>query len=124
MCNGGLLCQFHVDYMLLNNCLTHRSVRRRVGTVAKKIKVGVFGRTGVGKSFLINTILGENLLPSGSGSACTSVIIQVAANTLDPNFIAEIEFISKEVANHFFELLKLILSFVSCHRQGKTSLFI
>ncbi|KAG5260581.1 hypothetical protein AALO_G00305130 [Alosa alosa] len=74
----------------------HRSVIGQIGTKSKKTKVGVFGRTGVGKSYLINTILGENLLPSGSGSACTSGVIQVEANTRDSNFIAELEFISEQ----------------------------
>ncbi|XP_035382765.1 nuclear GTPase SLIP-GC-like [Electrophorus electricus] len=65
--------------------------------IKKKITIGVFGKTGDGKSSLINAILGEKfLLPSGSGSACTSVIIQVEANVKDSEYTAEIEFISEE----------------------------
>ncbi|KAL6463376.1 hypothetical protein MHYP_G00277670 [Metynnis hypsauchen] len=65
--------------------------------IKKKTTVGVFGKTGAGKSSLINAILGEkHLLPSGTLSACTSVIIQVEANISDLNYKAEIEFISKE----------------------------
>ncbi|XP_076153793.1 nuclear GTPase SLIP-GC-like [Alosa pseudoharengus] len=86
-----------------------KSVIGQIGTKSKKTKVGVFGRTGVGKSYLINTILGERLLPSGTGSACTSVIIQVKANTQDSNFIAEIEFISQQDWMEELKHLHLIL---------------
>ncbi|XP_045571572.1 nuclear GTPase SLIP-GC isoform X3 [Salmo salar] len=64
----------------------------------KKEVVGVFGKTGAGKSYLINSILDQgNLLPSGDVSACTSVMIQVEANmTRDGKYTAEIEFITQE----------------------------
>ncbi|XP_063064204.1 nuclear GTPase SLIP-GC-like [Engraulis encrasicolus] len=63
---------------------------------AQKTTVGVFGPTGCGKSSLLNAILGEpGLLPTGYGEACTSVIIQVEAKT-EENFMATVEFISKE----------------------------
>ncbi|KAM9471840.1 nuclear GTPase SLIP-GC-like isoform 1-T4 [Salvelinus alpinus] len=64
----------------------------------KKEVVGVFGKTGAGKSSLINSILDKvNLLPSGDVSACTSVMIQVEANmTRDGKYTAEIEFITPE----------------------------
>ncbi|XP_028455033.1 nuclear GTPase SLIP-GC-like [Perca flavescens] len=67
----------------------------------KREVVGVFGRTGAGKSSLINAVIGEkNLLPTGDVSACTSVMIKVEANT-DANpqnkiYQADIEFIPKE----------------------------
>ncbi|XP_055754357.1 nuclear GTPase SLIP-GC-like isoform X2 [Salvelinus fontinalis] len=62
-----------------------------------KVVVGVFGRSGAGKSSLMNAILGvKTLLPSGTVGACTSVIIQVEANMTDSNYVAEIHFISKE----------------------------
>ncbi|XP_030592520.1 nuclear GTPase SLIP-GC-like [Archocentrus centrarchus] len=59
--------------------------------------IGVFGKTGAGKSSLINAIINEkNLLPFGSVSACTSVMIKVEANTHSSKYEAEIEFITKE----------------------------
>lgn len=63
----------------------------------KKELVGVFGKTGAGKSSLINAILEEkDLLPTGSLTACTTVMIKVEANTRNHKYEAEIEFISKE----------------------------
>ncbi|KAK2833466.1 hypothetical protein Q5P01_017355 [Channa striata] len=63
----------------------------------KRELVGVFGKTGAGKSSLINAVIGlKNLLPSGSISACTTVMIKVEANTLNLKYEAEIEFITKE----------------------------
>ncbi|KAM7372001.1 hypothetical protein PAMP_009200 [Pampus punctatissimus] len=63
----------------------------------KRELVGVFGRTGAGKSSLINAIIGErNLLPSGKISACTTVMIKVEANMHNQKYEADIEFITKE----------------------------
>lgn len=60
--------------------------------------VGVFGKTGAGKSSLINAVIGLNkFLPSGSVSACTSVLIKVEANMQNQKGEAIIEFITKEV---------------------------
>ncbi|XP_038126030.1 nuclear GTPase SLIP-GC-like [Cyprinodon tularosa] len=63
----------------------------------KRELVGVFGKTGAGKTSLINAVIEEErLLPSGSLSACTSVMIKVEANRLNHKYEAEIEFITKE----------------------------
>ncbi|XP_023279039.1 nuclear GTPase SLIP-GC-like isoform X2 [Seriola lalandi dorsalis] len=63
----------------------------------KRELVGVFGKTGAGKSSLINAVIGvKNLLPSGSVSACTSVMIKVEANKKNSKYEADIEFIRKE----------------------------
>ncbi|XP_069051634.1 nuclear GTPase SLIP-GC isoform X2 [Lepisosteus oculatus] len=67
------------------------------GKATDKIYIGVFGKTGVGKSSLINAILDERqLLPSASGHACTSVFVHVQTNENSSEYKAEIEFISKE----------------------------
>uniref|UniRef100_UPI003AAD5AFE nuclear GTPase SLIP-GC-like n=1 Tax=Centroberyx gerrardi TaxID=166262 RepID=UPI003AAD5AFE len=74
--------------------------------VDRKQFVGVFGRSGAGKSSLINAIIGEkNLLPSGDLRACTSVMIKVEANMSNSKYMAEIEFITKE--EWYDELLSL-----------------
>ncbi|KAI4822893.1 hypothetical protein KUCAC02_008414 [Chaenocephalus aceratus] len=70
--------------------------------------VGVFGRTGAGKSSLINAVIGvKDLLPCGRIRACTSVMIKVKANMHNPKYEGEIEFITKEEweeeLNHFLE---------------------
>ncbi|XP_056263680.1 nuclear GTPase SLIP-GC-like isoform X2 [Pseudoliparis swirei] len=78
----------------LNNFL-----RRKINDLKtdKREVVGLFGRTGAGKSYLINTVIGEkNLLPSGSVNACTSVMIKVEANEQNSKYEADIEFITKE----------------------------
>lgn len=60
--------------------------------------VGIFGRTGAGKSSLINAIIGEkNFLPTGIIYACTSVMIKVEANMETSQYEAEIEFIPEAV---------------------------
>ncbi|CAI5675413.1 unnamed protein product [Oreochromis niloticus] len=66
----------------------------------KRELVGVFGKTGAGKSSLINAIIEEkNLLPSGTINACTSVMIKLEAKTHSSKYEAEIEFITKEEWN-------------------------
>ncbi|KAG9329611.1 hypothetical protein JZ751_003467 [Albula glossodonta] len=77
----------------------------------KKIYIGLFGKTGEGKSSLINAIVNEDyLLPSVSGKACTSVFVQVQANTENKKYKADIEFISKEDWESELHFLLEILS--------------
>ncbi|XP_035763945.1 nuclear GTPase SLIP-GC-like [Neolamprologus brichardi] len=73
--------------------------------------VGVFGKTGAGKSSLINAIINkEGLLPSGSVSACTSVMIKVEA-TNGSKYEAHIEFITKEDWENEVQSLKQALEY-------------
>uniref|UniRef100_A0A3P8SKJ2 Dynamin N-terminal domain-containing protein n=1 Tax=Amphiprion percula TaxID=161767 RepID=A0A3P8SKJ2_AMPPE len=84
----------HQDNTNLNNFLRTKihDLKRE-----KRELIGVFGRTGAGKSSLINAILGEkNLLPSGEITACTSVMIKVEANIRNSMYDADIEFITPE----------------------------
>ncbi|KAL3987099.1 choline-phosphate cytidylyltransferase [Sarotherodon galilaeus] len=75
----------------------------------KRHLVGVFGKTGAGKSSLINAIINkEGLLPSASVSACTSVMINVEA-TNGSKYEAHIEFITKEDWENEVQSLKLAL---------------
>ncbi|MEQ2245734.1 hypothetical protein ILYODFUR_030990, partial [Ilyodon furcidens] len=77
----------------------------------KRQLVGVFGKTGAGKTSLINAVIGVGkLLPSGDVDACTSVMIKVEANLHNSKYEAEIEFITKEewedeleTVDHFLE---------------------
>uniref|UniRef100_A0A6Q2WRK7 Dynamin N-terminal domain-containing protein n=1 Tax=Esox lucius TaxID=8010 RepID=A0A6Q2WRK7_ESOLU len=81
----------------------------------RKEMVGVFGKTGAGKSSLINAILGETkLLPSGNQGSCTSVMIQVEANMTNDKYIAEIEFITVQ---DWIEELLSILGDRSCEKE-------
>ncbi|XP_054464146.1 nuclear GTPase SLIP-GC-like [Anoplopoma fimbria] len=78
----------------LNNFL-----RRKISGLEtdKREMVGVFGKSGAGKSSLINAVIGvKNLLPSGSVRACTSVMIKVEANMQNSKYEADIEFITVE----------------------------
>ncbi|XP_050992061.1 nuclear GTPase SLIP-GC-like isoform X1 [Labeo rohita] len=63
----------------------------------KKATIGIFGKSGEGKSSLLSAILGkQELLPSGCFGACTAVVTQVEANLTDSNYTAEIEFFSEK----------------------------
>ncbi|MEQ2213503.1 hypothetical protein XENOCAPTIV_016050, partial [Xenoophorus captivus] len=63
----------------------------------KRELVGVFGKTGAGKTSLINAVIEEKkLLPSGDVEACTSVMIKIEANTCNTKYEAHVEFITKE----------------------------
>nr|XP_020503105.1 nuclear GTPase SLIP-GC-like isoform X1 [Labrus bergylta]XP_029135884.1 nuclear GTPase SLIP-GC-like isoform X1 [Labrus bergylta] len=87
-------------------------LEKKIGGLKKEKRelVGVFGKTGAGKSSLINAVIGEkDLLPSGRTKACTTVIIKVEANKQNQNYEAEIEFIKKEEFEEHVQGFKKIL---------------
>ncbi|XP_035274315.1 nuclear GTPase SLIP-GC-like [Anguilla anguilla] len=76
----------------------------------KEIYIGLFGKTGAGKSSLINAIVNENqLLPSGSMHACTSVFVHVQAHKDCKKYKADIEFISSVDWNSELQFLVEVL---------------
>ncbi|XP_051527702.1 nuclear GTPase SLIP-GC-like isoform X2 [Myxocyprinus asiaticus] len=81
--------------------MMHRDIISKIDKMdevsRKKATIGIFGKSGEGKSSLLNAVLGKkDLLPSGCFGACTAVITQVEANLSDSNYSAEIELFSKE----------------------------
>ncbi|XP_059372604.1 nuclear GTPase SLIP-GC-like isoform X1 [Carassius carassius] len=77
--------------------ISNMDMMNKSNTNRKKVTIGIFGRSGEGKSSLLNAVLGERyLLPPGSSGACTAITTQVEGNLSDSNYTAEIEFISKE----------------------------
>ncbi|XP_039596729.1 nuclear GTPase SLIP-GC-like isoform X2 [Polypterus senegalus] len=77
--------------------LKEKIVNLREKNIYEEIFIGIFGKTGTGKSSLINALLNEIcLLPTSSRQACTSCIVQVQAHENNTQYRAEIEFISKE----------------------------
>ncbi|KAK7124429.1 hypothetical protein R3I94_018712 [Phoxinus phoxinus] len=81
--------------------IMHRDIMSKINKMnnvsSKKATIGIFGKSGVGKSSLLSAVLGKkDLLPSGCFGACTAVVTQVEANLTDSNYIAEIELFSKE----------------------------
>ncbi|XP_058508914.1 nuclear GTPase SLIP-GC-like [Solea solea] len=85
-----------IQPMLLDNTDISDFLMRKISdlTTERRELVGVFGKTGAGKSTLINAIIGEkNLLPTGRRDACTTVMIKVEASD-SPMYEAYIEFIT------------------------------
>ncbi|KAL1255191.1 hypothetical protein QQF64_013252 [Cirrhinus molitorella] len=83
----------------------------------KKTTIGIFGKSGEGKSSLLSAILGKKeLLPSGCFGACTAVVTQVEANLIDSNYTAEIEFFSKE---EWEKELKDLFRYINDDSEGR-----
>ena len=94
--------------------LLYNRVKIRDLETDKRELIGVFGKTGAGKSSLINAIIEEkNLLPSGSVSACTTVMIKVEANMHNQKYEADIEFITKEVNWAKYVHMQLVKMYVA-----------
>ncbi|KAK2887547.1 hypothetical protein Q8A67_015775 [Cirrhinus molitorella] len=83
----------------------------------KKATLGIFGKSGEGKSSLLNANLGKKeLLPSGCFGACTAVVTQVEANLNDSNYTAETEFFSKE---EWEKELKDLFRYINDDSEGR-----
>lgn len=92
-----------VTHNLDQTFMMHRDIISKINQMdkvsRKKATMGIFGKSGDGKSSLLNAVLGKkDLLPSDSYGACTAVITQVEANLEDSNYMAEIQLFSKEVS--------------------------
>ncbi|KAI0043416.1 hypothetical protein FA95DRAFT_1546454 [Auriscalpium vulgare] len=63
------------------------------------IVIAIIGATGAGKSTLVNSILGAQIVPTSGLSACTSAVTKVMYHD-SPNIEAEVKFIPEEQWRH------------------------
>ncbi|KAK7141706.1 hypothetical protein R3I93_015753 [Phoxinus phoxinus] len=108
---------------LVHTIIMHRDIISQINKMnnlsRKKATIGIFGKSGEGKSSLLNAVLGKrDLLPSGCFGACTAVVTQVEANLTDSNYIAEIELLSKEEWEKELKDLFRVLSDETEDRDG------
>ena len=70
-------------------------------TASRRLLIGVVGRTGTGKSSIINAVLDEaRVLPTNGLRSCTAVVTEIAWNpsdSADEKYMAEIEFVQPEI---------------------------
>ncbi|KAK1481718.1 hypothetical protein CTAM01_13878 [Colletotrichum tamarilloi] len=91
---------------------------------SREILVGVIGETGLGKSSLINALLGCNIVPTSSSEACTAAVCIFGWNddvSNGKNFRAHITFKSYETVEAELDALKYELSDLeeTSHTQGE-----
>ncbi|KAF4100991.1 hypothetical protein G5714_019187 [Onychostoma macrolepis] len=107
---------------LVHTIIMHKDIISKINKMntvnRKKETIGIFGKSGEGKSYLLSAILGKrNLLPSGCFGACTAVLTQVEANLTDSNYTAEIELFSKEEWEEQLNKLHTIVSDENAERN-------
>ncbi|KAK7124437.1 hypothetical protein R3I94_018718 [Phoxinus phoxinus] len=114
-----------VTYNLDQAVMMHSGIISKINQMdkvrKKKVTIGIFGKSGDGKSSLLNAVLKKrDLLPCDSYGACTAIVTQVEANLDDANYIAEIELFSKE---EWEKELKDLFSVLSDESEDKNDLF-
>ncbi|KAK1969113.1 hypothetical protein LY78DRAFT_701032 [Colletotrichum sublineola] len=97
-------CRFDANY---------RSDDLKVRFRSREILVGVIGETGLGKSSLINALLGCQIVPTSNSEACTAAVCIFGWNSDIANkkpYIADITFKSYEIVETELDQLKFELA--------------
>ncbi|KAL0932899.1 tat pathway signal sequence [Colletotrichum truncatum] len=97
-----LVMKSHVDVNDWNDNLGFLQEAQK----SREILVGVTGETGLGKSSLINALLGYNIVPTSQSEACTAAVCIFGWNDERKKFKASITFKSRETVETELDALK------------------